>query len=351
MTTSFFLTRWLYLAMSWVYSRISSLFGTSAAASGHGGAVVVLTIFIFTLAIRLATVFSDINSRKSSMKMAVIQPELDKISKKYKDDPQKLSIEQRKLMKEHGVSTFGGCLPMLLMFPLLIMFFNAFRAWANEQMLSLMLSIQDGNGLEMFQSFKFLWITNIWRPDNLAAGGSLMSASEYWTTFTATNPIKSFIFYDNNREALNQLLYKLHFFTVHFDELGAMEYVYANDAGTAFRTAYESFIRPITDSIPKFYSMSNGYAILPLLAGATGFLQSWLQQKMQPASQANSQANSSMKMMMYLMPLVSVFFCYRYDATFAFYWTFSNIFALIVNIILNKTYFKQDNAKSAEANK
>ena len=351
MTTSFFLTRWLYIAMSWVYQQISGLFGNSANASGHGGAVVVLTIFIFTLAIRVATSFSDISSRKSSMKMQEIQPDLDRIQKKYKDDPQKLSIEQRKLMKDHGVSTFGGCLPMLLMFPLLIMFFNAFRAWANEQMLSLMLSIQNGQGLEMFQSFKFLWITNIWRPDNLAPGGALMNGAEFWSTFTATSPIKNFIFYENHSEALNQILYKLHFFTVQFDELGGMEYVYAADAGAAFRTAYEAFVRPITSVDPKFYSISNGYAILPLLAGATGFLQSWLQQKMQPASQANSQANSSMKTMMYIMPLVSVFFCYRYDATFAFYWTFSNVFALLVNVILNATIFKSSKTDAVEAKK
>lgn len=351
MTTSFFLTRWLYIAMSWVYQQISGLFASSANASGHGGAVVVLTIFIFTLGIRLATIFSDINSRKSSMKMQAIQPELDKIQKKYKDDPQRQSVEQQKIMKAHGVSMFGGCLPMLLMFPLLIMFFNAFRAWANEQMLNLMLEINKNGGVEMFQGFKFLWLTNIWRPDNLSAGGSLMSASEFWTTFSTTNPIKNFIFYNNaaNQANLNQLLYKLHFFTVQFDELGGMEYVYANDAGAAFKNAYVTFVKPITDSIPKFYSMSNGYAILPILAGATGFLQSWLQQKMQPPAQSQSQANSSMKTMMYLMPLISVFFCYRYDATFAFYWTFSNVFALLVNIVLNKTLFKKLQPAAVEA--
>ena len=152
MTTSFFLTRWLYLAMSWVYEQISRLFGSSAASMGHGGVVVVLTIFIFTLAIRAATSVGDISSRKSSMKMQEIQPELNRLQKKYKDDPQKLNIEQRKIMKEHGVSTFGGCLPMLLMFPLLIMFFNAFRAWANEQMLSLVIALENGQGLEMFQA-------------------------------------------------------------------------------------------------------------------------------------------------------------------------------------------------------
>lgn len=350
MTSSFFLTKWLYLAMSWVYQQISGLFGTSASASGHGGAVVVLTIFIFTLAIRAATSFGDISSRKSSIKMQAIQPDIDRLQKKYKDDPQKLSVEHRKLMKEHGVSTFGGCLPMLFMFPLLIMFFNAFRAWANEQMLALLIALENGEGLEMFQSFRFLWITNIWRPDNLTAGGALMNASEFWSNFTNLYQIKNFIFYSNNSEALNQILYKLHFFTLQFNELGEMEYVYAADAGAAFKTAYESFVRPITDSMPKFYSMTNGYAILPLLAGATGFLQSWLQQKMQPQN-ANSQANSSMKTMMYVMPLISVFFCYRYDATFAFYWTFSNIFALLVNVILNATIFKKPKTEVVEAKK
>jgi len=245
---------------------------------------------------------------------------------------------------------FGGCLPMLLMFPLLIMFFNAFRAWASEQMLALMIALENGQGLEMFQGFKFLWITNIWRPDNLTAGGSLMSAAEFWQNFSGVSPIKNFIFYNNNADTLNELLYKLHFFTVQFDELGTMEYVYAADAGAAFKTAYETFVLPITESIPKFYSMSNGYAILPLLAGATGFLQSWIQQKMQPASQSNAQANQSMKTMMYVMPLISVFFCYRYDATFAFYWTFSNIFALLVNVVLNATIFKKGkDTKNVEA--
>lgn len=341
MTTSFFLTKWLYQAMSWVYQQILNLFGSSATSLGHGGAVVVLTIFLFTLAIRLVTSVGDISSRKSTLKMQSIQPEIDALQKKYKNDPQKLSIEQRKLMKEHGVSTFGGCLPMLLMFPLLIMFFNAFRAWANEQMLSLMIALENGQGLEMFQGFRFLWITNIWRPDNLSAGGALMSGAEFWQTFAQQSKITDFIYYANNSDTLNQILYKLHFFTLQFDETGAMSYVFAADNGAAFRAAYDTFVLPITTSMPKFTSMSNGYAVLPLLAGATGFLQSFLQQKMQPAQQTQSQTNQSMKWMMYFMPLISVFFCYRYDATFAFYWTFSNVIALLVNVVLNVTMFKK----------
>ena len=351
MTTSFFLVKWLYQAMDWVYRQLTTLFSS-------GGWVVVLTIFLFTLGIKLLTVFSDIKSRKSSIQMQQIQPEIDKLKKKYGNDPQKMNTEQRKLMKERGVSTFGGCLPMLIMLPLLFMFFEAFRAWSNQQALSLMIDVANGKGVETFQGFRFLWITNIWRPDNLKGGSTLMNGTEFWSTFAATNNVKNFLFYTKNSDVLNQILYKLHFFTMTTGENGAIEYVLANDGGAAFRTAYEAFVLPITKSIggSGYETMSNGFAILPILAGATTFLSSWIMQKSQPKPAKTSddkndpaaQTQNMGKWMMYLMPLMSVFFCYQYDATFAFYWIFSNVFSLAITLILNATVFKKMQANTVE---
>ena len=62
MNSSFFLVKWLFVAMDWVYRQMCNLFAAS-----NGGWVVVLTILLFTLGIKLLTVFSDIKSRKSSM--------------------------------------------------------------------------------------------------------------------------------------------------------------------------------------------------------------------------------------------------------------------------------------------
>ena len=349
MTTSFFLVKWLFQAMNWVYQQMSTAFS--------GGGVVVLTIFLFTLGIKLLTIFSDIKSRKSSMQMQAIQPDLDRIKKKYANDPQKLSIEQRKLMKERGVSSLGGCLPMLIMMPLLFMFFAAFRAWSNQQTLKLMVDIANGTGVETFKNYHFLWITNIWRPDNLIGGSTLMKANEFWSTFAATSNVKNFLFYEQNADVLNQILYKLHFFTITTGENGAIEYVLANDGGLAFQAAYQNFVLPITSSIggSGYENMSNGFAILPLLAGATTFLSSWIMQKSQPKPATKpddrdpaAQTQNMGKWMMYLMPLMSVFFCWRYDATFAFYWIFSNIFSLAVNLILNATVFKKMQSEPME---
>lgn len=361
MNSSFFLVKWLYLAMDWTYRQMCSLFTT-------GGWVVVLTIFLFTLAIKLLTIFSDIKSRKSSIQMQAIQPDIDKLKKKYGNDPQKLNMEQRKLMKERGVSTLGGCLPMLIMMPLLFMFFAAFRAWSNQQALSLIINTArdtDGNliigqnGVEMFARSRFLWITNIWRPDNLNPGGTLMNGTEFWNTFAVTNNIQDFVFYGNNEAELGKILYELHFFTMAEDG----SYVIAQDGGAAFIAAYDAFVSPITSNTSliggAYEKMSNGFAILPILAGATTFLSSWIMQRSQkkmmgkPAdgddkNDPAAQTQNMNKIMMFLMPAMSVFFCYQYDSTFAFYWIFSNVISLGITLVLNATVFKKMQQQMAD---
>ena len=60
--------------------------------------------------------------------MTSIQPEVQKLRDKYKNDPQRVSQETLKLYKTHGVNPLGGCLPMLLQMPLLFALFIVFRS-------------------------------------------------------------------------------------------------------------------------------------------------------------------------------------------------------------------------------
>ena len=54
------------------------------------------------------------------------------------------------------------------------------------------------------------------------------------------------------------------------------------------------------------------------------------------AIKTNAQAANMGKSMMYIMPAMSVFFCWQYDATFSVYWIISNVIAVCINFILNK---------------
>jgi YidC/Oxa1 family membrane protein insertase len=87
-----------------------------------------LVILILTLIIKILLAPLTWKSYLSSAKMKVLKPEVDKIGAKYPDskDAMKKQQEVMALYKKTGVSMFGGCLPMLLQFPILFALFRFF---------------------------------------------------------------------------------------------------------------------------------------------------------------------------------------------------------------------------------
>ncbi len=88
-----------------------------------------------------------------------VQPLMKEIQEKYKNDPQKLQQEMMKLYREHKVNPLGGCLPMLLPFPILIALFFVFR-----------------DTIE-FRGVSFLWLPDLSQADPLYIIPVLMGAS------------------------------------------------------------------------------------------------------------------------------------------------------------------------------
>lgn len=70
------------------------------------------------------------NAMRSQLRMQRVQPELQAIQAKYKNDPQRLQVEMMRVYKEHDVSPFAmltGCLPMLLPMPIFFALFFVFQ--------------------------------------------------------------------------------------------------------------------------------------------------------------------------------------------------------------------------------
>lgn len=89
-----------------------------------------IIILLMTIAIKLIISPLTLKSYMSSAKMRVLKPEVEKINAKYpkKEDAMKKQQEVMALYKKTGVSMFGGCLPMLLQFPILFAMFRFFPA-------------------------------------------------------------------------------------------------------------------------------------------------------------------------------------------------------------------------------
>ncbi len=132
----------LFLAVNWINDRMTHNFGW---------AIVVLTILLNTALLPLR-----LSSMKSMKKMQALKPQVDVINAKYKNvglrDARKAeqNAEVMELYKKHGVNPMGGCLPMVLQFPVFIAFYS-------------MLNV----AIEM-RGASWLWVTDLSQPEHAA---------------------------------------------------------------------------------------------------------------------------------------------------------------------------------------
>ncbi len=109
-----------------------------------------VAIIIVTILVRVVTMPIMTRQMRSMEKMRELQPQLKEIQAKYKEDRQRQSEETMKLYKETGVNPLGGCLPMLLQFPVFIGLFYALQST-----------------IELRHAPFMLWITDLSAPETL----------------------------------------------------------------------------------------------------------------------------------------------------------------------------------------
>lgn len=90
----------------------------------YGVAIILLTLMIRVLLLPLTS-----SQMRAMKKMQQLQPEIQKLQKKYRNDPQKLNEKTMALWREHNVNPLAGCLPVLIQLPILWAFFAALRAY------------------------------------------------------------------------------------------------------------------------------------------------------------------------------------------------------------------------------
>lgn len=95
---------------------------------GHDFGIAVIAL---TLIIRIVLYPLMAKSIRSQKVMSEIQPKVQEIQKKYKEDKEKQAKETMALYKKEKVNPFGGCLPLLVQLPILIALYRVF--WKGMQ--------------------------------------------------------------------------------------------------------------------------------------------------------------------------------------------------------------------------
>jgi YidC/Oxa1 family membrane protein insertase len=109
----------------------------------YGYAIIILTVLI-----RLFMLPFTLKGERSMKQGAQMQERMDYLKKKYKNDPERMRLEQAELIKKHGMPQIVGCLPMLLQFPIFI---------ALNRVLS--------NSVELYQAPFIGWLQDLSAPD------------------------------------------------------------------------------------------------------------------------------------------------------------------------------------------
>lgn len=86
-----------------------------------------LSIILLTIIVKILLYLPTQHSLESQKRMQAVQPKLDAVRAKYKDQPEVMSRETMKIWKEHKINPFQSCLPMLIQFPVLIGLFFTIR--------------------------------------------------------------------------------------------------------------------------------------------------------------------------------------------------------------------------------
>lgn len=273
----------------------------------------ILALLIFAVFAKLIFIPLDIKQQKNSIKQAKLRPKEMAIRNKYKGrtdraTQMKMQEEIQALYQREGYSMFGGCLPLLIQFPIIIILYGVIRS-----------PISYICGIE---------------TDVVKAMADALNAIKEVTTFNPADQISMIA-------AINDLT---------GDALSSfVSSVQAVDANFVF----DSF----RETLPDFncFGLNVGYSpdqyrdavaggnffnvmlLIPALNFGMQFVTTKLLKKFQPQPVVDDPSQkTSMNIMEFTLPLMTVFFAYNMSGAIGIYWIFQNILSLAERFVIAK---------------
>ncbi|MEG0951441.1 MAG: YidC/Oxa1 family membrane protein insertase [Cellulosilyticaceae bacterium] len=290
-----------------------------------------ITIIVFTIVTRLLLTPLQIKQMRTTRAMSKIQPELQKIQKKYenkKDQQSQMaySQEMQGLYKKYKISPFAGCLPMLIQFPLIIALYNVLRM--PSQYIS---KLHD-----VYTQLAEVLTSNIPNVDQVM------------TQVIDKIPYSQNAMIEIQRlgEAA-QLSDKLSHFTT--DQWAVLQDMISPQVYNLLENllevkhGFEYFLVNLVDSPAQLVANGQYLAFLiPIAAGASTFIFSKITMAAsQPQTNDSNPANSMIKTMNIIMPIMMGVFSYQVANGLALYWICGNLIMMVQQIWVNKIVDKQ----------
>ena len=394
--TNFFLIRWIANILGF----IMNLFYIVIDKFGIGK--ISICIIVFTIIVKLVMLPINIKQQKTMKLNSVIMPEIQAIQKKYankkdNDSMMKQQAELNAVYQKYGTSPTGGCLPMLIQFPILLALYavmaclpnyiNEIQDMYNDGVVSYVIGTDESGKLDYHTIHELKDLAGL--NDVLLDESGDENLDKLVTAYFGQKgnyedeKIKDAV-YNSFTSAYSNVFGKQDAWAIveaSFDEaienaqdLKAIseadwkkvedkdlaEYAdYTEEDWDALISSYETILDKLDDNhkdIQVSYSFftidlskspANGVKIaiiIPILSA----LAQLLNMKISMSSQQNTgngtadSMMSSMKVMSYSMCVVSAIFCYTFPAGLGLYWVISSAVQVVIQLIFNKKFANMD---------
>ena len=271
-----------------------------------------LAVILFSLAVTIVLLPFMAKSKKGMMRMTRLQPKLMELQKKHEGNQQKLNEEIAKLYRQEKASPMGGCLWSLLPFPILLALYRAVI-----KPLTIVMGVPDellAEGGALLNRLNELGFT-------LAEGANSYYAQIYQSEFITAN-------FDQFAGISDKLI------PMDFNFLGLNLAATPNWHFWAFD--FSEGVWPVI-----------GLFLIPIISTALSYLSMYISQKVNATTATTAQAQSTNRMMLWMMPLMSLWLGFTLPAAMGIYWIMNSITGIIRDTALTAYYKKKLDAEDA----
>ena len=321
----------LATVMGWIMDgiyRLLNVFGIQ----NIGLCIIIFSILIYALMTPL-----QIKQQKFSKLSAIMQPELQKIQKKYKGkndqaSMQKMQEETQAVYQKYGVSPTGSCVQLAIQFPILMALYQviykipAYVGSVKDILASAVTSITGVNGYtEILQ--QFITDNKMTRVQLVMDGSNATSNSvtdflyalspSQWKTLAETSQFSGFT--DTLNSTAKEISHVQNFFGLNIADQ-PLTYIKAAFVGGSILIAIAAIL-------------------IPILAWATQMINLKLMPQAGQQGSGDAQQDAmmnSMKTMNTVMPLMSAVFCFTFPVGLGIYWVASAAVRSVQQLIINK---------------
>lgn len=308
-----------------------------------------LCIIFFTLVVKLILLPFTLKQQKGSKINQYIQPEIQKVQKKYKnktdqDSMLKQQQEMQAVYKKYGTSMTNGCLVSFIQLPIIYALYRViYNIPAYVDSIKVM---YDPISAQIAKIPDYTTELSTFVTDEKISTAS--RAIKTLTNLDVTNIPARYTVNDYITNVTSQFsstqwaAFSEKFASVNPDLAGAIS------TGVEQFDKLNTFLGMNISEAPGWFFTGGLHfttaMIIPILAALFQFLSTVTMQKTQPTADASdpatAQSANMMKSMMYTMPIMSLFFCVTLPASIGIYWTISALISFVTQICVNLYYDK-----------